>query len=61
MADKAKNMHQRCTFLGGGGGEQWNEGMLLYSVPSMYIFVQQLRFSHHSESKVSPQSASRYC
>ena len=32
MAVKAKNMHQRCTFLGGGGvegggGGQWNEGM----------------------------------
>ena len=27
MASKAKNMHQRCTFLGGGGGGQWNEGM----------------------------------
>ena len=60
MAVKAKNMHSEVHFPG-GEGEQWNEGMLLYSVPSINIFVQQLRFSDHSESKVSPQRASRHC
>ena len=60
MAVKAKNMHSEVHFPG-GEGEQWNEGMLLYSVPSINIFVQQLRFSDKSKSPEGEQALREPC